>query len=103
MTDFLTAGCLVDGTYRILGPLGQGGMDVVKLAQDERLDRLVAIKFMLPHLVDDDFRGRFRQEAKAMARVSHPNVVQIHSYGEHEQVPYFVMEFVAGTTLEAFA
>ncbi len=103
MTDLLPTGLLVDGTYRILGSLGEGGMGVVKLAQDERLDRLVAIKFMLPHLVDDDFRARFRQEAKAMARVSHPNVVQIHSYGEHEQVPYFVMEFVPGMTLEAFA
>lgn len=78
-------------------------MGTVHLAHDELLARDVAVKFMRRSLLDDDFRRRFRDEALAMARVSHPNVVQIHALGEHEQLPYFVMEYVEGRTLDGWS
>ena len=93
-------GTLIGGMYRVLGPLGGGAMGVVVLAQDEVLDRRVAIKFIHAELLNDDFRELFRKEARAMARVSHPNVLQIYAFGEHRQAPYFVMELVEGQTLE---
>ncbi len=75
-------------------------MGVVLLAHDESLDRHVAIKLIQPDLLHDDMRTRFRDEARAMARVSHPNVLQIHALGEHDGAPFFVMELVEGPTLE---
>jgi serine/threonine protein kinase len=93
-------GTLVGGVYRVLEPLGSGAMGVVVLAQDESLDRRVAIKFIHPELLDSSLRERFTAEARAMARVSHPNVLQIYAFGEHEDAPYFAMEVVEGQTLE---
>jgi serine/threonine-protein kinase len=75
-------------------------MGVVVLAQDESLDRRVAIKFIHPELPDSSLRERFTAEARAMARVSHPNVLQIYAFGEHEDAPYFAMEVIEGQTLE---
>lgn len=95
-------GSLVGGAYRIAGKLGEGSMGVVLLAHDEQLDRPVALKVTRRSLIDADFLSRFHDEALAMARVSHPNVVQIHALGEHESVPYFVMEYVEGSTLETW-
>jgi serine/threonine-protein kinase len=96
----LVPGTVVDGVYRVIGPLGSGGMGVVVLAHDTTLDRLVAIKLVRSELCDAAARGRFMAEARAMARVSHPNVLQIHAYGEYDGSPYFVMELVDGPTLE---
>jgi serine/threonine-protein kinase len=96
----LSRGTVIDGVYRVIGPLGAGGMGVVVLAHDTTLDRLVAIKLVRSELCDASARGRFMSEARAMARVSHPNVLQIHAYGEYEGSPYFVMELVDGPTLE---
>jgi serine/threonine protein kinase len=96
----LFRGTVVDGVYRIIGPLGEGGMGVVVLAHETTLDRLVAIKLVHSELCDAAARGRFMAEARAMARVSHPNVLQIYAYGEHQGSPYFVMELVDGPTLE---
>ncbi len=93
-------GTLIGGVYRVLEPLGSGAMGVVLMAQDETLDRRVAIKFIHPDLVDDSARERFIAEARAMARVSHPNVLQIYAFGEHRAAPYFVMEVVEGRTVE---
>jgi serine/threonine protein kinase len=93
-------GTLIDGVYRVLRPLGSGSMGVVLLAQDESLDRRVAIKFIHSALQPNDFRERFTAEARAMARVSHPNVLQIYAFGEHRGLPYFAMEFIEGQTLE---
>jgi serine/threonine protein kinase len=93
-------GAVIGGIYRVVGPLGSGSMGVVLLAHDETLDRHVAIKFTRSHPLTATFRERFIAEARAMARVSHPNVVQIHAFGEHQDVPYFVMEHVPGQTLE---
>jgi serine/threonine-protein kinase len=93
-------GTLIGGSYRVVGPLGTGSMGTVLLAHDEALDRHVAVKFTHSHQLSVAFRERFVTEARAMARVSHPNVVQIHAFGEHDAAPYFVMEYVPGPTLE---
>jgi serine/threonine-protein kinase len=92
------AGTLIGGTYRVVGPLGVGGMGVVVLAIDERLERDVAIKLIRPsYATSRDARARFLTEARAMARVRHENVVEIYSFGELDESPYFVMEYVPGT------
>ncbi len=96
----LETGTVIGDCYRILGLLGKGAMGAVYLAHDDRLDRRVAVKCIHPHLLTEGFRERFELEARAMARVSHPNVVQVHAYGEHDAAPYFVMEYVGGPTLE---
>jgi serine/threonine-protein kinase len=96
------AGALVGGVYRVLAPIGYGAMGTVLLAEDETLGRKVAIKFIRAGPLDSGFRERFTMEARAMARVSHPNVLQIHAFGDHEAAPYFVMEFVPGVTLEVW-
>ncbi|HEY8038439.1 MAG TPA: protein kinase [Polyangiaceae bacterium] len=93
------AGTLVDGLYRIMGPLGRGGMGVVMLARDEVLDREVALKLIRPPRVGSGLRDRFLTEARAMARVNHPNVLQIHAFGQHRGTPYLVMEYVDGQTV----
>jgi CheY-like chemotaxis protein len=98
----LNPGTRVGQNYRVRHLLGIGGMGAVFLAHDEVLDRPVAIKFVREPLVGEAFRARFVIEARAMARVRHPNVVQIHAFGEHLGCPYFVMEFVEGMTLDAW-
>ncbi len=75
-------------------------MGIVMRARDERLDRPVAVKFVRPALLSASFRERFASEARAMARVNHPNVLHVYASGEHGGVPYFVMELVDGRTLE---
>ncbi len=93
-------GMLIDNAYRVIGPLGQGGMGVVVLAFDEKLERDVAIKFIRPaYATQNQVRERFLNEARAMARIRHDNVVEIHAFGELEGVPYFVMEYVAGSSV----
>ncbi len=92
-------GSLIDDTYRVLGELGHGAMGVVLLARDEHLERDVALKVIRPERLRPGFAERFRQEARVMARLNHPNVVAIHAFGEHGALPYFVMELVGGQTL----
>jgi serine/threonine-protein kinase len=97
----LRRGTLIADTYRIVRPLGAGGMGVVALAHDEPLDRDVAIKFVRPELFQHkNLRELFSTEARAMARVTHPNVLAVHSFGEHDGTPFFVMEYVDGPTAE---
>lgn len=94
------AGSLIDNAYRVVGPLGQGGMGMVVLAVDERLQRDVAIKLIRPtYGRNKNARDRFLIEARAMARVRHENVVEIYSFGEIEGSPYFVMEYVPGSNI----
>jgi serine/threonine-protein kinase len=94
------AGVLIGNAYRVVGPLGQGGMGVVVLAMDERLERDVAIKLIRPAFTrNQSARERFLIEARAMARVRHENVVEIFAFGEFDETPYFVMEYVPGTNV----
>lgn len=93
-------GSVIGDSYRIVGPLGQGGMGIVLLARDERLQRDVAIKLVRPsYLASENATERFLVEARAMARVRHENVVEIHAFGELDAGPYFVMEYVPGSNL----
>lgn len=94
-------GELIDGQYRVRDFIGRGGMGVVLLATDERLERDVAIKTVRPDILGNAVaRDRFLKEARALARVSHPNVTRIHAFGELEGMPYFVMEHVPGKNLD---
>ncbi|MFO0547713.1 MAG: protein kinase [Polyangiaceae bacterium] len=96
----LLPGRLVDEKFRITRSLAQGGMAAVVLAHDIDLDRDVALKFIgRPLLENPAWRERFNNEARLMARLHHPNVVQVHSFGVHVGWPYFVMEYVGGGTL----
>lgn len=83
--------------------LGSGGMGIVLLAFDEGLAREVAVKLVHPHLLKDpSVRASFLEEARAMARVRHPNVVEIFAFGDHDDRPFFTMEYVPGPSLDAF-
>jgi serine/threonine protein kinase len=88
--------------YKILEKLGEGGMGIVYKVQDTKLDRLLALKFLPPHLtVKDTDKARFLQEAKAASAINHPNVCIIHDIQEHEERQFLVMEYVDGQTLRA--
>ena len=88
--------------YRILEPLGAGGMGAVYKAHDEKLDRVVAIKLLasdaLPH---EDRRRRFLQEARAASALNHPHILTIYDIGEAEGKPFIAMEYIHGETLRS--
>lgn len=93
-------GRVVDARYRITRKLARGGMATVYLADDLRLTRTVAVKVMHENLGSDaDFVSRFDREARAAARLSHPNVVSVFDQGMDGDRPYIVMEYVEGSTL----
>ncbi|MBQ6248538.1 MAG: serine/threonine protein kinase, partial [Kiritimatiellae bacterium] len=85
------------GNYLLLNCLGSGGMGSVYRAFDETLARVVAIKVMLKSLGDaPEFLESFRREAQAAAKLNHPNIAQIYSFGQEKGQPYIVMELVGG-------
>lgn len=89
------------GHYRIVSPLGAGGMGEVYLAHDTTLDRPVALKVLPAEVARDRERmGRFIQEAKAASALSHPNVAHVYEIGEHEGLWFIAMEYVEGRTVE---
>ena len=93
-------GLLVDERYRVTRRLARGGMATVYVAQDERLDRPVALKVMHPHLADSDaFVERFRREARSAARIVHPGVVSVFDQGIVTGQGFLVMELIDGTNL----
>ncbi|WP_407320819.1 Stk1 family PASTA domain-containing Ser/Thr kinase [Isoptericola halotolerans] len=96
-------GRLVDGRYEIVARVARGGMATVYRAQDRRLGREVAVKVMHAHLAEGvegaSFVSRFRREARASARLSHPGVVAVYDQGVDGQTSYLTMEYVAGTNL----
>jgi serine/threonine protein kinase len=91
------------GRYQIMEPLGKGGMAIVYRASDTLLERDVAIKVIrrdaIPPEILHDMLKRFEREAKSLARLSHPNIVKVLDYGEYEESPYLVLEYMPGGTL----
>src|SRR5512136_1704305 len=91
------------GKYRILEPLGRGGMAQVYKAYHPSLDRYVAIKVLRSDLVEEsEFLSRFRREARAVAALRHPNIVQVYDFDTHDDLYYMVMELLEGDTLKAY-
>ncbi len=90
------------GKYRIVARLGRGGMAEVYKAYQPGLDRYVAIKVLHSYLAEDpDFIGRFEREARAVANLRHPNIVQVFDFDVQDNLYYMAMEFVDGPTLKA--
>jgi serine/threonine-protein kinase len=92
------------GRYTILEQLGEGGMATVYKAHDTRLQRDVAIKVIridqFAPAVLERILKRFEREARALARLTHPNIVHINDYGEQDDLPYLVMDYLPGGTLK---
>ena len=92
---------ILNKRYRLLSPLGAGGMAVVYKAQDLALGRLVAVKILRePHTNDPEFLARFQQEARAAANLAHPNIVTVHDFGRDGGRNYIVMEYIEGKDLK---
>jgi hypothetical protein len=92
--------CVISGRYRILEKLGEGGMGTVYKAHDTQLDRDVAVKVLPAHRLNDaDAVARFQREARALAKVSHPNIIQAYDSGEDKGRHFLVMEYVEGVNL----
>ncbi len=88
--------------YRITEKLGEGGMGVVYKAEDTKLQRTVALKFLAGHLLnDEEAKARFLREARAAAGLHHPNICPVHEIGEAEGKTFLSMAFIKGEPLEA--
>jgi eukaryotic-like serine/threonine-protein kinase len=97
----LSDGQVVDGRYRLIARLGSGGMADVWCADDQMLDRRVALKFLHERFAQDQqFVERFRREAQSAAGLQHPNVVGVYDRGEWEGRPWIAMEYVEGASLK---
>jgi serine/threonine protein kinase len=99
----LSKGMLINH-YRIIEKIGSGGMGEVYLAEDSKLNRKVALKFLSPHLCQDEAcRQRFEREAQAAAKLDHPNIVMVHEVGEFQGRPFFAMQHIEGQSLKDHA
>jgi serine/threonine protein kinase len=88
--------------YRIIEHIGSGGMGTVYLAKDEHLDRFVALKLLSKALMDSsEMKARLFREAKSIASLSHPNIVQVIAFGDNDDAPFVTMEYVAGPGMSA--
>ena len=85
----------IAGRYRLLEPLGRGAMSAVWLADDDELERRVAVKMLAPSAD----RARFEREARAVAALSHPNICALYDYGEADGRPYMVLEYLPNGSL----
>jgi len=95
-------GRVLGDRYRLLAPIGSGGSGHVFVADDVRLRRRVAVKMLHPALADDEaFLKRFRAEARAAAALNHPNVMAVYDWGEEEEGPYLVCEYLGGGSLRS--
>ena len=98
----MTADPLLNKRYKLVAPLGAGGMALVYKAQDLSLGRLVAVKILRETLIHDpEFLARFQQEARAAANLTHPNIVTVHDFGHDGGRYYIVMEYIEGKDLKA--
>lgn len=96
----LKTGAIVGGNYRIIRPIGRGGMGEVYLALHQRLDKRCALKVIPPEQVTKEAWQRFKQEAQVISKLNHQNIVQVTDLGIHaECLPYYAMEFVSGQSL----
>jgi serine/threonine-protein kinase len=97
------ADTLIDGKYRVLELLGEGGMGMVVRAHDIQLQRDVALKLIHPRCIaDEQVRQRFLAEARILARIRNASVVEVYAFGEYHEAPFFVMELVPGRSLDAW-
>src|ERR687885_1358339 len=87
----------IGGRYVLVDLLGTGGMSEVWRAEDDELERTVAVKLLRP----DANRARFEREARAVAALSHPNINQLYDFGEAEGRPFMVLEYLPGGSLES--
>ncbi len=101
MGDTSAQHTILGSRYRLIRQVGKGGMAYVFKAYDQMLERPVAVKLLKRDFSDDEeFRERFKQEAKAAANLSHPNIVTVHDFGIDPSGVYIVMEYIAGTDLK---
>jgi len=101
--EYNYVGKILDGRYEIQEVLGVGGMAIVYLAYDNIDDRPVAVKILKEeYLANEEFRRRFKNESKAIAMLSHPNIVKVYDVSYGERLQYIVMEYVEGITLKEY-
>ena len=99
----LNPGTYLQGRYEILEKIGSGGMSVVYKAKCHTLNRLVAIKVLKEEFAsDENFVSKFKMEAQAAARLSHPNIVNVYDVVDEENLHYIVMELIEGITLKSY-
>ncbi len=97
----LAKGTILNGRYEILEKLGSGGMAIAYCGRDKMLDRFVTIKVLREEFSsDEDFKEKFKIEARSAASLSHPNIVNVYDVGEDNGISYIVMEYVHGDTLK---